>query len=64
MANSLIMQASQKDKEFVSIIDANDNEVILFINSGKILLPRCTKITEITLKNTTTCFKDIPVIFK
>lgn len=64
MSNNLIMQASQRDQEFTSIIDARDNEVILFINSGKIVVPRCVRIHKIELRNTTTCFKDIPIRFK
>lgn len=63
ISNNLKNLARTLDKVFISVNDVRDNEVVLFIANGRVWAPRCVGINNVTIKNTSLCYQDIPTTF-
>ena len=58
--NQLQLLSMFEDKLF-SIIDMNENELILYSQFDQLFIPDCVKIDSIELRNEEECYLDIPV---
>lgn len=61
---SLITAAGQSVRDFVTVRDYSNNELILYNEFGTLMIPQCVKVNEIEVHNTTRCYGDIAVRFK
>ena len=62
MYRSLANVYSKLDDEFILFNDYNGNEAILLSDNGRIYVPQCTLVYNITvITETSNCYKDVPV---